>query len=342
MQTEYTKLQKRCMMAMVWLGPIFMVVALVLRVLAMPLIRDTDTGRFITDWGVVLFMTAALVVLAVPALLLRVAPPAMGRRGTMLLSLTTIGAGGVLALSCLWDVWMLLSKGQQPLPSTAMTGAVGVVTMWLMLLCGLLGGVALVLWGRRLAAQGATCNGMGPAVMLAPVLWMWLRLARYEMSYASAVGLSETFYDVLLFVFLLLFLYKLARYVVGVDTPCIGSLLFFAQGTVLFALSGTLTRACMYLAGDSEAYLASRLAGWPDFALGLLALVFGGVLVYRAMTASAKHHIVDVSSVEDELVAPEEGEASEETVPCETEASEEESSVEDDVVAGGSEEGSQQ
>ncbi len=283
MQQQISHGKKRRMTAMVWLGAITAVITLILRVWLMPLLRDMDTGRFATSWVVVLFLLVMLVVLAVCAFSLRCAPPAMGRRGAMLLSVSAMGAGGVMAISSLWDVWQLLAKGQQPALVIETSGVIGTVSLWLMLAFGLLGGGALVWWGLQLSAEGATRRGMGNLALLAPTLWMWFRLARYEMSYASAVGLSETFYDLMMFVFGLLFLYKMARYVVGVGTPCLGSLLFFSLSSALFSLTGPLTRVCMYLAGDGEAFRASQMAGWSDFALGVLALVFAGVMVTMAL-----------------------------------------------------------
>lgn len=279
MNTHFTEKQIKTMHLMMWIGGLSTVVTLVLRVLLMPLLRDSDTGRFATSWIVVAFMLLVLVALAVLAVTLRDKPPLVGKTHTTTLSVTTIAAGGVLLVSTLWDLWQYVVGGVQPAPATATTSLIGMLSLCLTLLFGLLGGAALIYWGLQLSAEGANRSGMGSFLMLAPVLWMWFRLARYEMSYASAVGLSETFYDFMLFVFMMVFLYKMARFVVGIDTPTIGSLLFFSLGTALFALSGTLTRLCMYLAGDAEAYLASRLAGWPDFALGVLALVFAGVLV---------------------------------------------------------------
>lgn len=279
MSKGFTEKHIKTMRLMVWIGAVATVVTLILRVLLMPLLRDSDTGLFATSWVVVLFMLAVLVVLSVLAFGLQEKPPLVGNQGAMVLSACTIAAGAVLFLSTLWDGWRLVATGQQPPPATAVTSVIGSITLWLTLLCGLLGGAALVYWGLQLSAEGVTRRGMGSFSMLAPVLWMWFRLARYEMSYASAVGLSETFYDFMLFVLMLLFLYKMARFVVGVGVPYMGTLLFFSLATAMFALSGTLTRLCMYLAGDGEAYQASQLAGWPDFALGVLALVFAGVLV---------------------------------------------------------------
>lgn len=298
MNTHFTKKQIKTMRLMVWIGAVSAVATLILRVLLMPLLRDHNTGRFSTSWIVVAFMLLVLIVLAVLAAGLRQKPPLVGKRHVLTLAVTTIAAGAVLLLVTLWDLWQLVATGQQPPPVAAVTSAIGTATLWLTLLFGLLGGAALIYWGLQLSAEGVARRGMGSLAMLTPVLWMWFRLARYEMSYASAVGLSETFYDFVLFVCMLLFLYKMARFVVGVGTPCMGSMLFFSLATAVFALSGALTRLCMYLAGDSEAYLASQLVGWPDVALGALALVFAGVLVSSASQEDEDSGEEETSSVD--------------------------------------------
>ena len=143
------------------------------------------------------------------------------------------------------------------------------------LVFGVLGAVALVRWGLQTVAEGGTRRGMSAFGALAPVMWVWFRLAWYEMSYASTVGWSEKFYDFLMVIFELLFLFKLARFVSGVGKTTTGGMLFWAMAAAMFALSGPLTRVLLYFTGGAEAYLASELAGVADFGIGVLALAFG-------------------------------------------------------------------
>ena len=270
--------QTSLMRGMVWLSGLTALAAMLLRVLLMPTLRDSETGRFVTSWIVVAVLLATLAVLAVLGTRVRTPRLEIGGKWTVPVSLALMAAGGSILLSTLWDVWRWFSVGQLPPPDTAMVTPVSGIAVMLTFIFGILGGVVLIRLGLLLTAEGTTRRGMVSWGALAPVLWMWFRLARYEMSYASAVGLSETFYDFMLFIFELLFLFKMARYVSGIGKVRSGSLLFFATATAIFALSGPLTRLCMYLLGDSEAYLASQLAGLPDFALGVLALVFAGAL----------------------------------------------------------------
>ncbi len=287
MKNQYTRKNTLMMKGMVWAGTAGTALALLLRVVLMPTLRDSDTGRFDTSFAVVAFMVLMMVLLALPAIKLSMTPPAVVGRGAIPLSLASMGAGALLLLSSLWDTWNWLASGEQPAPYIGINNFMGTLTLLGTLLFGLVGGGSLIRLGLQISSEGSARRGMASFEALAPVLWMWFRLARYEMSYASAVGLSEIFYDFMLFILTLLFLFRFARFSAGVGTPTMGGLLFFSTTTALFALSGPLTRLCMYLLGDSEAYHASQLAGWPDLGIGVLALTFAFTLVNSALSHSS-------------------------------------------------------
>ena len=263
--------QQAVLRIMAWIGIGMAAVTVLLRAWLMPTLRDAETGLFSSAVPVVVLMLASLVVLAGLGFSQRhgrreIAAPAGQRTGV-----AVILSGAVLTLSGLWDSWLWLVDTQMPPPQTVDTSGIGVIALWLQLIFGVLGGVALVRLGLLMVAEGSTRRGIAGWSMLAPVLWMWFRLARYEMSYVSTVRLSESFFDFVLFILELLFLFRLARYTAGVGKVGAGSLQFYACATALFALSGPLTRLAMYLLGDSEAYLASELAGVADVAVGALA-----------------------------------------------------------------------
>lgn len=80
------------------------------------------------------------------------------------------------------------------------------------------------------------------------------------MSYASAVDVGQSFYDFVMLIFLLLFLFAFARYISGVGQNRSRLLFFFSLMTALFALSGPLTRVFLYMTGHGDAYTP---ASWP-------------------------------------------------------------------------------
>lgn len=286
------------MRAAVLIGSVMTAVILVLRVWLMPTLRDGDTGRFAMSGAVIGLMLATLIVLGILGLLTPRRRIDVTGRAALPLALLTMAAGAVLAGSSLWEMLEYWIGGIMPEPQAAQLAGLAVPLLWLYLLCGIGGGVGLVCFGLRMAAEGGTRIGMSSVPLLLPVLWMWFRLARYEMSYASAVRLSESFYDFAMFLLEMLFLFKLARYASGIGTTKPGLLTFYALGTALFAVTGPLTRLCMFLLGDTEAYLASQLAGAPDLAIGVMALGYAAAWAYGSPRSSEPDAASDVSAAD--------------------------------------------
>lgn len=267
---------------MAWLGVGMAAATLLLRVWLMPTLRDMETGLFATGWQVIVLMLVTLVALAVMGFTQRQYRLEIGSPAGQRIGVVTLVSGAVLIACALWDFIRWMTAGQGPAPQEAAVTTLGTAAMLLQMLFCLLGGVALVRFGLLLVSEGSTRRGMTGWSMLAPVMWMWFRLARYEMSYMSTVRLSESFFVFGMFILEMLFLFRLARYTSGVGKVSAGSLQFYAAATALFSLSAPLTRLVMYLLGDSEAYLSSELAGVPDVAVGLIAVAVAFGLVSAA------------------------------------------------------------
>ncbi len=251
------------------------VLLLTARVALMPLLRDADTGRFATNVPAMVFIAVVLAAMAVFSFGTardRVDVPASRALPT---GLAAVVAGGLLGVSALVDGFRYAFGKILPPPGQVQMTTLTQLVLFGFLVFGVLGAVALVRWGLQTVAEGGTRRGMSAFGALAPVMWVWFRLAWYEMSYASTVGWSEKFYDFLMVIFELLFLFKLARFVSGVGKTTTGGMLFWAMAAAMFALSGPLTRVLLYFTGGAEAYLASELAGVADFGIGVLALAFG-------------------------------------------------------------------
>ncbi len=256
------------------------VLLLTARVALMPLLRDVDTGRFATNIPAMVFVAvvmAAMMVFAFFTARDRVDVPASRAIPT---GLSAILAGGVLGLVTLVDGLRYFFGKILPPPGQMQMSILTQILLFGLLAFGVLGAVVLVRWGLQTVAQSGTHCGMSAYGALAPVMWAWFRLAWYEMSYASTVGWPEKFYDFLMVILELLFLFKLARFVSGVGKTTTGGMLFWAMAAAMFALSGPLARVLLYFTGGAEAYQASALAGVADFGIGVLALVFGWSL-YR-------------------------------------------------------------
>ncbi len=253
---------------------------LLLRALLASQLRDPDTGRFGANIPAIAVGVTLLVVLAVMACLAEKPRRDIRSAAAMSLALALLLCGVLVTAFSLWDTVCWLLYAEPPAPaSLLMTGLPTAFTV-LMLACGLLGGVALIAYGLRILQAGGTHAGMQQYSILLPVLWVWLRLARYLMSYASAIDLSNGCFTFAMLIFELLFLFKLARHAAGVGSVRPGSLLFCAAGAGVFALSAPLWRLWMLLQGDTAAYLSEEMASVPDAAIGLLALVFCWTLAY--------------------------------------------------------------
>ena len=251
------------------------VVLLALRVELMPLLRDIDTGRFATNVPAMSFAIVALLAMALLCCGAQRERVEIPKSRALPTALSAMLAGGLLGAVVLYDGCRYVFGEILPPPGQMKMTIFTQLILIGLLVFGILGALALILWGNKVAAEGGTRRGMSAFGALAPVMWSWCRLAWYEMSYESTVGWSEKFYDFAMVIFELLFLFKLARFVSGVGKTSTGEMLFFSMATVLFALSGPLTRVGLYFTGGVEAYLASNLAGMADFGIGVLALAFG-------------------------------------------------------------------
>ncbi len=290
MNNKKRRLWPQAPLAIATAGTVSVGVLLILRVVMMPLLRDTDTGHFDANLPALLFLAVMLVAMAVAAYHTpreRVDIPLSCALPT---ALSGILAGVALGVLALVETFRWLFSGILPPPGQIQLSTLTQLVLYAMLVFGILGAVMLVLWGLRVASEGGTRRGMSAFGALAPVMWTWCRLAWYEMSYASTVGWSEKAYDFLMVIFEMLFLFKLARFVSGIGKASTGELLFYALAAAMFALSGPLVRVCLYFTAGAEAYLASQLAGIADLGIGVLALTFGWSLVrgYREDPPVAK------------------------------------------------------
>ena len=162
--------------------------------------------------------------------------------------------------------------------------------------------------GLSWVGDGYSRRGSYRVWALAPVAWIWFRLARYEMSYASAVSVSQSFYDFMMMIFTLLFFFSLARYVAGVGEKFPRMLTVYAFCTGLFGISAPLTRFAMYMMGETAAYNASQLATALDLVIGIFAFAVGVGLVFAkqlpAPETTEEQPEMDTADVPEETEQP--------------------------------------
>ncbi len=202
-----------------------------------------------------------------------------------------IAVGGCIAFSTVYDIYQYAFNGIAPPPAHTVSSGVDRIALLMCFVCGVLAGIYFISLGIRWLIKGEQVSGMMPILALAPTFWVWTRLARYEVSYASAVEVYQSFYDFGMLLMSMLFLFTFARQVANVQAKKPYITIFFALCTVFLGVSGSLARICFFLSGDGDAYRAGQLAGIADLAVGILAGVFAvlwlcGVKNYRTVAIS--------------------------------------------------------
>lgn len=249
----------------------------VLRTVLTPLLQSMDTGSFALDYltvGVVLAAFVAFAVLLRSGKTEMKALPAVKGPWTLPIAVLLMAVGLCLIVISVVDLYKWSALGITPPPSKELTGTADRITLFLSLGFGILSGVYFLRIGLLFLSENAEARGAFPLWALAPTFWIWMRLARYEVSYASAVELHESFFDFVMLLCAMLFLFALARQLSDVDAKQPWQTVWFGCMTVVMCMSGTLSRVGLFLLGQGDAYRAGQLAGFADFAVGLLATAY--------------------------------------------------------------------
>lgn len=284
-RNDLRKKTKAIAYIMTALGVLGAVLTIVLRVWVYPASRDIDTGIFVTNVPVIILTLVLTAALAALVFVSRGGPrQEVAGKPALLLSVMLLAVGAACVFTGAADLFGLVRESRNVGSATQTIP----ILQWLEKAFCLLGGVALVRLGLSLASESATRRGIAQWSLLAPVLWMWLVLANYEMSYASMVRLSDGFFTLMSYIFEMLFLFYFARYMAGVGKVGSSTLLFFSCSATLFAISTPGVKMIMYLMQDSEAYVAAGATGILDLAVGLLALTVSVALCQSLSVSPAK------------------------------------------------------
>ncbi|MBQ3133100.1 MAG: hypothetical protein IJC17_02345 [Clostridia bacterium] len=286
----------------VWVTLALTALATALRLATLPQVQAEAVGEAGISLWLLLALIACTVVLVVLAIVSRLPlRPLLDGEDAKLPGLAAVAAGAVLFVDTVMAMVRLILTGITPPPNAQILNPADRTTLWLTLVFGFLGGLWLVLTGIRWHRNQSLSTAERFGALL-PVLWIWCRLARYELSYASATNAKRSFYDFFMLIFLTLFLLAFARYVADVAPPKARSMRAYASIAAMLGISSPLTRLGMYLLGDTESFNASQLAGATDFAIGLLALALT-VYLYRDIE-NALDDEEDESNYIDDLAKP--------------------------------------
>ncbi len=275
-------MQKHFREAAVILTVVATVGATVLRVLLTPAMQDSSTGQFSISYVIIGVLLAAILANGVLMFTAKGSIPLLSQlnhRSRVAVGAAAVLLGAIFELSALFDGWMWMAYGKTPPPNEYIISKLDSATLLLTLIFAALAGLFMIWLGIVLITDKLKRSASLSLAALAPVAWIWVRLVRYEVSYASAIRVSQSFYDFVMLIFTMLFLFTFARFVSGTGERSPKGMLVFALSTVLLSLSGTLTSVLLFLGNETEAYNASRLASVEDFGIGVFALVLAAQLV---------------------------------------------------------------
>lgn len=188
--------------------------------------------------------------------------------------------GAVLTMTVLLDFFFWRFYGEVPAPGAYLEGPLDHTLLTCMILFGIAGGIYLVMQGFQWMSDKAESPAWLRWLSLCPVLWMWFRLARYEISYASTLDIDESFFDFATLVFASLFFLQFARTIAHVGKPPKTGLLVLSLITALVSLSSTPTALVNMAVGKP---VSSMMIVIVDAVIGLTALFYAAMQVFSPM-----------------------------------------------------------
>ncbi len=267
-------LTKRSLALWITLGVTVLVT--VLRSVLIPLMQSMDTGLFAFNYAIMGVMLAAFAAVGVLLYTDRKSLPVLPSVKTpwlLPMAVLMMVAGLVILVTSVIQLYNWSANGIAPPPGGVPSGTAERVTLFFSLALGILSGVYFMRLGFYFISENEEVRGAYPLWALTPAFWIWMRLARYEVSYASAVGIHESFFDFAMLLCTMLFLFAFARQMSDVDcNPW--KTVWFGCMTVIMTVSGTVSRVIFFLVGQGDAYRTGQLAGVPDFAVGFLTVAF--------------------------------------------------------------------
>ncbi len=215
--------------------------------------------------------------------------------------------GAVVTMSAAMDIFCWICYNQVPPPATYIYNRIDLVTSVASLLFGLLGGVYLVMQGFSWMSQSDKNRTARNWLALTPVLWMWFRLARYEISYASTIDIRESFFDFAVLVFASLFFLQMARMISGVGAAPKNALVVFALCTAMVAVSDA---PVAILEASEGMPIGNLLIAMADLVIGIFAFVLAALQVFG--TAASAEEPDDTVADESPEIPEEADDAAEE------------------------------
>lgn len=255
----------------------------ILRVWLTPQMQDSQTGNFHISYVIIGVMLAFLAIIAVLVLTGKGDLPhtnRMIRHSRMPMAVSGVLFGSVLLITSMFDGWKWMVYDKTPPPNEYVISRLDSITLTFTLLLGIIAGLFFIWLGFKLGSSEINLSPAFALGALAPVLWIWVRLVRYEVSYASAIPVEQSFYDFVMLIFTMLFLFSFARYISKIGDRSPRLLLVYALAAALLSLSGSVASIALFMLGETEAYGSSNLAGMADMSAGVFAICTAFTMIF--------------------------------------------------------------
>lgn len=236
----------------------------------------TDTVPVLADIMIAVSMVAFLVIAVLSYVKEGPVVQPQGGWFTAVGWITTF-CGAMIVMSVIYDTFCWMVYGQIPPPNDYILNRTDMITLICTILCGLAGGAFFIMRGFRWMSHSEKDNVAIRWLSLAPVLWMWFRLARYEVSYASTIDITESFFDFALLVFVSLFFLSFARATSRVGALQKNALVIFSLCAGMTALSGTLETFVNLADGEP---LSTLLIAIVDVVIGVMAISVAAMQIF--------------------------------------------------------------
>lgn len=187
---------------------------------------------------------------------------------------TALAAGAAICgitmlVSAVFDLGNWWIRGEVPYPGKAVLTGADVAFFYGLVLTAFFGGLFLVLLSMQWALERRVIRGIYRVWALVPVVWLWFRIARYELSYESSLNGKQNIYEVLMLVLEMMFFLLLARYVSGVQEKDSRFLAGVSLSTGLVSLTNGIARlSALVMQGVTG---SDCLVLAPDFGVAVLA-----------------------------------------------------------------------
>ena len=182
--------------------------------------------------------------------------------------------GLAMAVFTVYDIVMWAGFEKTPAPCTTLMGTIDMVVLIGYMAAGLASSLYFIRLMLVWIAENTCYRGIFKVGALMPVMWMWLRIVRYELAHVSLFEMNFSIHDFAMLVFSMLFLFRIACLIAGIGNRKRGVTMFITAAAAMCALSSVAVRFGLYLSGDAMLYQTVELANGIDLCIGLFALAW--------------------------------------------------------------------